>query len=106
MGPGAGAMASVVAGAPLWRQQDRRGMGSDGACGRAMGYVVELYCLMAGSATYKQTNKYGMKLCCPHEVSLFTLFIQSLSQREFIVFSLLIFLAPKPNGSPFLGCET
>lgn len=48
MGPGAGAMASVVAGAPLWRQQDRRGMGSDGACGRAMGYVVELYCLMAG----------------------------------------------------------
>lgn len=48
MGPGAGALASVVAGAPLWRQQDRRAMGSDGPCGRAMGYVVELYFLMPG----------------------------------------------------------
>lgn len=48
MGPGAGALASVVAGAPLWRQQDRQAMGSDRPCGRAMGYVVELYFLMAG----------------------------------------------------------
>ena len=46
MGPGAGA--SAVAGAPLWRQQDRRAMGSDRPCGRAMGYVAELYFLMAG----------------------------------------------------------
>ncbi len=33
MGPGAGAMASVVAGAPLWRQQDRQAMGLDRPCG-------------------------------------------------------------------------
>ena len=47
MGPGAGAMASAVAGAPLWRQQDRRAMGPDRPCGGAMGYVVEMYFLTA-----------------------------------------------------------
>lgn len=36
MGPGAGAMASAVAGAPLWRQQDRRAM-------VPIGLVVELW---------------------------------------------------------------
>lgn len=48
MGPGAGTMASVVAGAPLWRQQDRRAEGSDRPCGGVMGYVVELYFLNVG----------------------------------------------------------
>lgn len=46
MGPWAEATASVVAGVLLWRQQ---AMGSDRPCGRAMGYVVELYFLMARS---------------------------------------------------------
>lgn len=40
-------MASVVAGAPL-RRQDRKVMGADGPCGEAMGYVVELYFLRTG----------------------------------------------------------
>lgn len=48
MGLGAGATASVVAGAPLWRQQDRKAMGSDRPCGGTMGSVVELYFLTAG----------------------------------------------------------
>ncbi|CAB1443891.1 unnamed protein product [Pleuronectes platessa] len=39
-GLGVGAMASVVVGAPLWRQQDRKAMGSDWPCGNALGYVV------------------------------------------------------------------
>lgn len=35
MGSGAGTIASVVAGAPLWRQQDGQAVGLDRPCGGA-----------------------------------------------------------------------